>query len=65
MRLKNKKQELIKQITKMLQPYEDIDAYNFTITLFQKTGEYTNDQVRISFNDTQGLFCPANGTTIV
>ena len=47
----NKKQELIEQIAKMLQPYDDIDAYTFAITLHKKTGEYSSDVIRLSFND--------------
>lgn len=56
--IKNKKQELIQQITRMLEPYEDIDGYSFTITLFKKTGEYTSDNIRISFNDIYSMVCP-------
>ena len=55
----NKKQELIEQITKMLQPYDDIDAYTFTVTLHKKTGEYTSDIIRLSFNDYYAV-CPPN-----
>ena len=53
----NKKQELIDKITKMIEPYDDIDNYSFTINLYKKTGEYTNDQVRISFNDFPSTYC--------
>lgn len=47
----NKKQELIQQIKKMLRPYDDVDAYTFSVTLYKKTGEYSSDVIRLSFND--------------
>jgi len=47
----SKKQELIEQITKMLEPYEDIDSYSFKINLYSKKDEYKVDNIQISFND--------------
>ena len=46
-----KKQELIERITKMLEPYEDIDNYSFKINLYFKKEDYMTDNVQLSFND--------------
>ena len=48
---KTKKQELIERITKMLEPYEDIDNYSFKINLYFKKEDYMTDNVQVSFND--------------
>lgn len=47
----NKKQELIEKITKMLEPYENIDNYSFKINLYFKKEDYMTDNVQVSFND--------------
>ena len=47
----SKKQELIEQITKMLEPYENIDSYSFTINLYIKENECKVKNIQISFND--------------
>lgn len=46
-----KKQELIERITKMLEPYEDVENYGFKINLYFKKDEYLKDYVQVSFND--------------
>ena len=46
-----KKQELIERITKMLEPYEDIENYSFKINLYFKRDEILMDNVQVSFND--------------
>ena len=47
----DKKQELIERITKMLEPYENVEGYSFKINLYFKKDEYVRDNVQISFND--------------
>ena len=42
----------------MLKPYDDIDAYTFAITLHKKTGEYSSDVIRLSFNDYPAICYP-------
>lgn len=46
-----KKQELIERITKMLEPYENIENYSFKINLYFKRDEILMDNVQVSFND--------------
>lgn len=53
----DKKQELIEKITKMIEPYENIDGYSFTVNLYIKNEqEFTPcDSIRISFNAPIGV----------
>jgi hypothetical protein len=56
----DKKQELIEKITRMLEPYENIENYGFTINLYFKNpdNEYTNDHINISFNNSYSVCYP-------
>lgn len=47
----DKKQELIERITKMLEPYENVENYSFKINLYFKRDEVLIDNVQVSFND--------------
>lgn len=53
----DKKQELIDKITKMLEPYEKIDGYSFTVNLYiNNKNEFAPcDSIRISFNAPIGV----------
>lgn len=56
----DKKQELIERITKMLEPYDSIESYSFTVNLYFKNpdNEYINDHINISFNNSYGVCYP-------
>jgi hypothetical protein len=49
--MEDKKQKLIEQITKMLEPYENIESYTFKMNLYFKNEKTLSDCVQISFND--------------
>ncbi|MGN1125547.1 MAG: hypothetical protein ACI4S3_07360 [Candidatus Gastranaerophilaceae bacterium] len=65
----DKKQELIEKITKMLEPYKNVENYSFTINLYTKKDDpyvaYTyNDNVSISYNMNYHISPYTNCTTI-
>jgi hypothetical protein len=54
----DKKQELIERITKMLEPYEKIDGYAFSINLYIdriKEEFKLSDTINISYNAPIGV----------